>query len=151
MQIIETYGKYIEKWANTNPDRARVLLKLGWEVQNLKYKFTPDKRLLPADRYLAHLMMNTMLMPLRNVRSSVSLHHVRSYTKQDYIHIMQKHFPAIFPHQMQNEHFYSRQRTQEFQKHYAAIIRHFWERHRRRSFQSPNVSYTQTLLAMQIY
>lgn len=40
MQIIETYGKYIEKWANTNPDRARVLLKLGWEVQNLKYKFT---------------------------------------------------------------------------------------------------------------
>ena len=49
MQIIETYGKYIEKWANTNPDRARVLLKLGWEVQNLKYKFTPDKRLLPAD------------------------------------------------------------------------------------------------------
>lgn len=43
MQIIETYGKYIEKWANTNPDRARVLLKLGWEVQNLKYKFTPDK------------------------------------------------------------------------------------------------------------
>ena len=66
MQIIETYGKYIEKWANTNPDRARVLLKLGWEVQNLKYKFTPDKRLLPADRYLAHLMMNTMLMPLKN-------------------------------------------------------------------------------------
>ena len=65
MQIIETYGKYIEKWANTNPDRARVLLKLGWEVQNLKYKFTPDKRLLPADRYLAHLMMNTMLMPLQ--------------------------------------------------------------------------------------
>ena len=42
MQIIETYGKYIEKWANTNPDRARVLLKLGWEVQNLKYKFTPN-------------------------------------------------------------------------------------------------------------
>ena len=66
MQIIETYGKYIEKWANTNPDRARVLLKLGWEAQNLKYKFTPDKRLLPADRYLAHLMMNTMLMPLKN-------------------------------------------------------------------------------------
>ena len=65
MQIIETYGKYIEKWANTNPDRARVLLKLGWEAQNLKYKFTPDKRLLPADRYLAHLMMNTMLIKFR--------------------------------------------------------------------------------------
>lgn len=25
----------------------------------------PDKRLLPADRYLAHLMMNTMLHPLQ--------------------------------------------------------------------------------------
>ena len=66
MQIIETYGKYIEKWANTNPDRARTLLKLGWEAQNLKYRLTPDKRLLSADRYLAHLMMNTMLMPLKN-------------------------------------------------------------------------------------
>lgn len=25
MQIIETYGKYIEKWANTNPDRASII------------------------------------------------------------------------------------------------------------------------------
>lgn len=66
MQIIETYGKYIEKWANTSPDRARTLLKLGWEAQNVKYKLMPDKRLLPADRYLANLMMNTMLMPLKN-------------------------------------------------------------------------------------
>ena len=73
MQIIETYGKYIEKWANTNPDRARVLLKLGWEVQNLKYKFTPDKRLLPADRYLAHLMIFTAGREHRNFRNTMQL------------------------------------------------------------------------------
>ena len=30
MKIIETYGNYIEKWSNENPDRARWLLKTGW-------------------------------------------------------------------------------------------------------------------------
>lgn len=153
MQIIETYGKYIEKWANTNPDRARVLLKLGWEVQNLKYKFTPDKRLLPADRYLAHLMMNTMLMPLKNPQECAI---VSIFTPCEILHEAGLHpynveaFSCYLSASNAERAFYSRQRTQEFQKHYAAIIRHFWERHRRRSFQSPNVSYTQTLLAMQI-
>ena len=31
MKIIETYGNYIEKWSNENPDRARWLLKTGWK------------------------------------------------------------------------------------------------------------------------
>ena len=30
MKIIETYGNYIEKWSNEDPDRARWLLKTGW-------------------------------------------------------------------------------------------------------------------------
>ncbi len=64
MKIIETYGNYIEKWSNEDPDRARWLLKTGWKAQNLKFRFAPDKRLMPADRYLARLMMDTMLMPL---------------------------------------------------------------------------------------
>ena len=124
MQIIETYGKYIEKWANTNPDRARVLLKLGWEAQNLKYKFTPDKRLLPADRYLAHLMMNTMLMPLKNPQECAI---VSIFTPCEILHEA-----GLHPYNVE------------------AFSCYLWERHRRRSFQSPNVSYTQTLLAMQI-
>ena len=42
MKIIETYGNYIEKWSNENPDRARWLLKTGWKAQNLKFRFAPE-------------------------------------------------------------------------------------------------------------
>ena len=70
MKIIETYGNYIKKWSNEDPDRARWLLKTGWKAQNLKFRFAPDKRLMPADRYLARLMMDTMLMPLEKPQES---------------------------------------------------------------------------------
>ena len=43
MKIIETYGNYIEKWSNEDPDRARWLLKTGWKAQNLKFRFAPEK------------------------------------------------------------------------------------------------------------
>lgn len=66
MPVTDVFGKYVEKWCDTNPGRARWLLKTGWEAQNLKYKWFPDKRLIPADRYLAGLMMDTMLSPLQN-------------------------------------------------------------------------------------
>lgn len=70
MQVIETYGNKIEKWSDTNPQNARKLLKTGWKAMDLKYKYLPDKRLLPADQYLAQLMMDTMLMPLDNPSAS---------------------------------------------------------------------------------
>ena len=41
---------------------------------------------------------------------------------------MWKDFPAIFLHQRQKEHFYSRQKIQEFLRHFAVIIRHLSER-----------------------
>ena len=50
MQIVETFGRTVEAWSNTKPVRARKLLRTGWEAQNLKNHFTPDKRLMPADR-----------------------------------------------------------------------------------------------------
>ena len=53
MQIIETFGHYVENLTDTKPESARRLLKTGWEAQNLKFRFAPDKRLMPADRYLA--------------------------------------------------------------------------------------------------
>ena len=70
MKIIETYGNYIEKWSNENPDRARWLLKNGWKAQNLKFRFAPDKRLMPAEQYLARLMMDTMIRPLERPEES---------------------------------------------------------------------------------
>lgn len=70
MNIIETYGRYVENLSNTNPEKARKLLKTGWQAQNLKYKYMPDKRLLPADRYLAQFMMDRMLEPLKHPEKS---------------------------------------------------------------------------------
>ena len=65
MQIIETFGHYVENLTNTKPDSARWLLKTGWEAQNLKFHYMQDKRLMPADRHLANLMMDTMLRPIQ--------------------------------------------------------------------------------------
>lgn len=65
MQLVETFGHYVENLSDGHPANARRLLKAGWNAQNLKYRFLPDKRLLPADQYLARLMMDSMLNPLR--------------------------------------------------------------------------------------
>lgn len=70
MQIIETFGHYVENLSSGKPEKARTLLKTGWEAQNLKFRFLPDKRLMPADTYLARLMMDTMLKPLQSPQDS---------------------------------------------------------------------------------
>lgn len=70
MQVVETFGHYVEKLGDGHPTAARRLLKTGWNAQNLKYRFAPDKRLLPADQYLARLMMDSMLNPLRKPEQS---------------------------------------------------------------------------------
>lgn len=66
MSIIQTYGKYVEQLSENKPEAARKLLKTGWQAQNLKLKHIPDKRLLPADQYLAQFMMDMMLAPLKD-------------------------------------------------------------------------------------
>lgn len=70
MQVVETFGQVVSQWSGPHPDRSRGLLKLGWEAQNLKNKRLPDKRLLPADQYLAAIMMDAMLKPLQKPESS---------------------------------------------------------------------------------
>ena len=49
MEIVKTFGNYIEKWCETSPERARWLLKTGWEAQNLKFRFLPEGQLNQAD------------------------------------------------------------------------------------------------------
>ena len=66
MQVVETFGRYVEAWSNTRPGRARKLLRTGWEAHNLKNRLWPDKRLLPADRELAAIMMDAMPYPVVN-------------------------------------------------------------------------------------
>ena len=65
MSIVDVFGEYVDKLCDKDPQKARVLLRTGWQYQDLKFKFMPDRRLLPADRYLARLMMDTMLKPLK--------------------------------------------------------------------------------------
>ena len=71
MQVVETFGHYVEEFSNQNPAKGRWLLKTGWEAQDLKFRLFPDKRLLPADQYLAHMMMQAMLAPLKHPEDSV--------------------------------------------------------------------------------
>ena len=70
MPIVDIFGEYVDKLCGTNARQARWLLKTGWEAQNLKYKLFPDRRLIPADRFLAGLMMDTMLKPLKDPEKS---------------------------------------------------------------------------------
>ena len=71
MDVIKTFGNYVEKWCEGHPERARWLLKTGWEAENLKFTVAPSKRMNPSDQYLAKLMMNVMLQPLKHPESSV--------------------------------------------------------------------------------
>lgn len=66
MNITETFGQYVTKYTDRNPAQGRRLLKLGWEAQNFKFRHFPDQRLMPADRYLAQFMMESMLAPLKS-------------------------------------------------------------------------------------
>ncbi len=70
MPLVDMFGEYVEKLSGQRPDAARRLLRTGWQVQDLKFRLLPDKRLLPADRYLAGLMMDAMLWPLRSPEQS---------------------------------------------------------------------------------
>ena len=70
MNIVDTFGHYVERYSDIRPERARWLLQKGWEVQKLRQKATTDRRLIPADRYLAALMMNTMIAPLKHPERS---------------------------------------------------------------------------------
>lgn len=70
MEVVKTFGRCVEGLADAHASSARRLLKTGWQVQNLRFRFVPDKRLLPADQYLARLMMSTMIRPLASPESS---------------------------------------------------------------------------------
>ncbi len=70
MQVTETFGNYLEQLGAVHPGRARWLLKSGWEAQDVKYRMLPDRRLLPADQYLARIMMDAMVRPLKKPEQS---------------------------------------------------------------------------------
>ena len=70
MDVVGTFGKYVDAWSTSAPGRARWLLKTGWQVQGLRYHFAPDRRLSKADQYLADMMMQMMIKPLKTPQRS---------------------------------------------------------------------------------
>ncbi len=71
MDIIDRFGKIVEDLSESDPARARAALRFGWGFQRWRFALFPEKRLLPADRYLAVFMMDAMRRPLRDPDNSV--------------------------------------------------------------------------------
>ncbi len=64
MNITKTFGEYVTRYTEQDAQKGQNLLRLGWKAQGFKFRHFPDKRLMPADRYLADVMMQAMLAPL---------------------------------------------------------------------------------------
>lgn len=70
MELFDIFGNLVDQWSQTSPRRAQWLLKTGWALQDLRYRLLPERQLMPADRYLARMMMDMMLKPLRDPEHS---------------------------------------------------------------------------------
>ena len=157
MEIIETFGHYVENLTDKKPQSARRLLKTGWEAQNLKFRYMQDKRLMPADRHLANLMMDTMLRPLQKPEDSVivsiftpcemmqevGLHPYNVEGFSCYLSASKAERAFLQP-QRRNVPVCSRQRIRELQRHCAVITRHFLVQRRKDFCQSLNVLFIPT-------
>ena len=63
--VVDIFGSVVERMCDGHPVGARRLMRTGWQAMGLKFKFAPEKRLMPADNYLARMMMKAMLAPLK--------------------------------------------------------------------------------------
>ncbi len=73
MDVVALFGKILDSLVEKNPEASRKFLRFGWNLMNTKFKALPDKRLCSADQYLAHLMMDTMLAPLKKPEQAVAI------------------------------------------------------------------------------
>lgn len=67
IKSIEDFGRYIEDIAETNPNKARRMLLLGYRAYGVKLKYFPDKRLPRAKQksavYLNHTIRKAFTEP----------------------------------------------------------------------------------------
>ena len=68
--IITKFGQYVNKEMLNHPDRARKELIFGFSAFNLKLKYSPDKELSPARKYLAQVCMKAHIDSLKNVEKA---------------------------------------------------------------------------------
>lgn len=66
MDVVETFGSCVNRLTDRDPEKGRLLLKTGWELEELKFRYFPRKTMAKSDQYLADLMMRAMLEPLKN-------------------------------------------------------------------------------------
>ncbi len=69
-KIIEAFGKIIENSIPSDPQRAQMILKTGWQAVSLRNWIAPDRRLAPSGVYLARILMNMILAPLKDPGNS---------------------------------------------------------------------------------
>ncbi len=66
MDLARRFGKVVSRLTPNHPSAARKVLEIGWRAFGVKLRRFPDKRLMPADRYLAWMLMRAMCAPLRD-------------------------------------------------------------------------------------
>lgn len=71
MGVVQKFGEVVERTTPGHPVAGRRILRAGWEFQDQMFAHHPHKESYPADQYLAKIMMDTMLWPLRKPQESV--------------------------------------------------------------------------------
>ena len=71
MNIVGTFSKILKKRLKKSPEAAKRFLRFGWQFQDMRYRYFPVKELPDSDRFLAHMMMNRMLSPLKTDRTVI--------------------------------------------------------------------------------
>ncbi len=71
MSIVDKFGQQVQQLTDTDPEKARRMLRLGWAGQQLLLRCAPARGLMPADQELARMMMRQMRKPLQDPKNAV--------------------------------------------------------------------------------
>ena len=73
MDIVQTFGNLVAKETEKNPERARKLLILGYNAQELKYNVAPNKKLPACRQYVSAECMKVMLRALMHPEQAAAM------------------------------------------------------------------------------
>lgn len=69
--FLKKFGDYVGNTAQKDPIKARKILQLAFEAKKIQLKTMPGKKLLPSKKYVALMMMDSMLHCLRDPQNAV--------------------------------------------------------------------------------
>ena len=73
MGIVQTFGNWVAKETEKNPERARKLLILGYNAQELKLSVAPNKNLPKCRQYVSAACMKVVLNGLSHPEQAVAM------------------------------------------------------------------------------